>query len=97
MRPRHVNGSPVHAYVLMELGRAYFEDAANVKALVVIGAASWFRLGVDRFPAVDLPTVTVRVEDFAGRFPWIPAIATCFSPGRSAASIAAATQLELAR
>src|SRR5437868_2076558 len=31
-------------------------------ALVVVGAASYFRLGVDRFPAVDLPTVTVRVE-----------------------------------
>jgi HAE1 family hydrophobic/amphiphilic exporter-1 len=33
-----------------------------VMALVVIGAASWFRLGVDRFPSVDLPTVTVRTE-----------------------------------
>ncbi|PYO07027.1 MAG: AcrB/AcrD/AcrF family protein [Candidatus Rokuibacteriota bacterium] len=33
-----------------------------VMALVVIGAASWMRLGVDRFPAVDLPTVSVRVE-----------------------------------
>src|SRR6059036_3957742 len=33
-----------------------------VMALVVVGAASWFRLGVDRFPAVDLPTVNVRVE-----------------------------------
>jgi hydrophobic/amphiphilic exporter-1 (mainly G- bacteria), HAE1 family len=33
-----------------------------VMALVVVGAASWFRLGVDRFPSVDLPTVTVRVE-----------------------------------
>jgi HAE1 family hydrophobic/amphiphilic exporter-1 len=33
-----------------------------VMALVVVGAASWFRLGVDRFPAVDLPTVTVRTE-----------------------------------
>ncbi len=33
-----------------------------VMAFVVVGAASWFRLGVDRFPAVDLPTVTVRVE-----------------------------------
>src|SRR5215468_9418180 len=33
-----------------------------VMALVVVGAASWFRLGVDRFPAVDLPSVTVRVE-----------------------------------
>jgi hydrophobic/amphiphilic exporter-1 (mainly G- bacteria), HAE1 family len=33
-----------------------------VMALVVVGAASWFKLGVDRFPAVDLPTVTVRTE-----------------------------------
>jgi len=33
-----------------------------VMALVVVGAASYFRLGVDRFPAVDLPTVTVRIE-----------------------------------
>ncbi len=33
-----------------------------VMALVVVGAASWFRLGVDRFPSVDLPTVIVRVE-----------------------------------
>jgi len=31
-----------------------------VLALVVVGAASYFRLGVDRFPAVDLPTVMVR-------------------------------------
>jgi len=33
-----------------------------VMAFVVVGAASWFRLGVDRFPTVDLPTVSVRVE-----------------------------------
>ena len=33
-----------------------------IMALVVIGTASYFRLGVDRFPSVDLPTVTVRVE-----------------------------------
>jgi hydrophobic/amphiphilic exporter-1 (mainly G- bacteria), HAE1 family len=33
-----------------------------IMAFVVVGAASWFRLGVDRFPAVDLPTVNVRVE-----------------------------------
>src|ERR1700741_1294405 len=36
--------------------------AMLVMAFVVIGTASWFRLGVDRFPAVDLPTVNVRVE-----------------------------------
>ena len=35
-------------------------------ALVVVGAACWFRLGVDRFPSVDLPTVTVR-DGAAGR------------------------------
>ena len=28
-------------------------------ALVVIGIASYFRLGVDRYPSVDLPTVRV--------------------------------------
>ena len=32
-----------------------------VLALVVAGAASYFRLGVDRFPSVDLPTVRVSV------------------------------------
>ncbi len=31
-----------------------------ILALVVVGAASSFRLGVDRFPSVDLPTVSVR-------------------------------------
>jgi HAE1 family hydrophobic/amphiphilic exporter-1 len=31
-----------------------------VMAMVVIGIASYFRLGVDRFPAMDLPTVLVR-------------------------------------
>ncbi len=34
--------------------------AMLILALVVVGAASYFRLGVDRFPAVDLPTVTIR-------------------------------------
>ncbi|MEO8504765.1 MAG: efflux RND transporter permease subunit [Acidobacteriota bacterium] len=33
-----------------------------ILALVVVGAASYFRLGVDRFPSVDLPTVTVRTS-----------------------------------
>jgi HAE1 family hydrophobic/amphiphilic exporter-1 len=32
-----------------------------VLSLVVIGAAGFFKLGVDRFPSVDLPTVSVRV------------------------------------
>jgi HAE1 family hydrophobic/amphiphilic exporter-1 len=31
-----------------------------ILALVVVGAASYQRLGVDRFPSVDLPTVSVR-------------------------------------
>ena len=31
-----------------------------VLSLVVVGAASFFKLGVDRFPSVDLPTVSVR-------------------------------------
>src|SRR5581483_1726213 len=33
-----------------------------VLSLVVVGAAAWFRLGVDRFPVVDLPTILVRTE-----------------------------------
>jgi HAE1 family hydrophobic/amphiphilic exporter-1 len=32
-----------------------------ILSLVVVCAAGFFRLGVDRFPAVDLPTVSVRV------------------------------------
>jgi HAE1 family hydrophobic/amphiphilic exporter-1 len=31
-----------------------------VMALVVVGASGYFKLGVDRFPSVDLPTVSVR-------------------------------------
>ncbi|HEY7543700.1 MAG TPA: efflux RND transporter permease subunit [Blastocatellia bacterium] len=33
-----------------------------VLALVVIGAASYFRLGVDRFPSIDIPNVSVRTS-----------------------------------
>lgn len=33
-----------------------------VLSLVVVGSASYFRLGVDRFPSVDLPTVSVRTN-----------------------------------
>src|ERR1044071_3558772 len=36
--------------------------AMIVLALVVVGTASYFRLGVDRFPSVDLPTVSVRTN-----------------------------------
>jgi hydrophobic/amphiphilic exporter-1 (mainly G- bacteria), HAE1 family len=31
-----------------------------VMSLVVVGGASYFKLGVDRFPSVDLPTISVR-------------------------------------
>ena len=34
--------------------------AMLILALVVVGAAAYFQLGVDRFPSVDLPTVSVR-------------------------------------
>ena len=33
-----------------------------ILALTVVGAAGYFRLGVDRFPEVDLPTVSVRTS-----------------------------------
>jgi len=33
-----------------------------VMSLVVVGTASYFKLGVDRFPSVDLPTVAVRTS-----------------------------------
>ncbi len=33
-----------------------------ILSLVVVGAASFFQLGVDRFPSVDLPTVSVRTS-----------------------------------
>jgi len=33
-----------------------------ILSLVVVGAASYFNLGVDRFPAVDLPTVRVSTR-----------------------------------
>jgi len=33
-----------------------------VLSLVVVGAAGFFKLGVDRFPSVDLPTISVRTS-----------------------------------
>src|ERR1044072_955460 len=36
--------------------------AMIVLSLVVVGAASYFKLGVDRFPSVDLPTVSIRTS-----------------------------------
>src|SRR5262245_54091707 len=35
--------------------------AMIILSLVVVGAASYFKLGVDRFPSIDLPTVTIRL------------------------------------
>ena len=32
-----------------------------ILSLVVVGAASYFKLGLDRFPSIDLPTVTIRL------------------------------------
>jgi hydrophobic/amphiphilic exporter-1 (mainly G- bacteria), HAE1 family len=34
--------------------------AMLILAMVVVGAASYYRLGVDRLPSVDLPTVSIR-------------------------------------
>ncbi|MGH9941624.1 MAG: efflux RND transporter permease subunit, partial [Pyrinomonadaceae bacterium] len=36
--------------------------AMIILSLVVVGASSYFSLGVDRFPSVDLPTVSVRTN-----------------------------------
>src|ERR687894_1214606 len=36
--------------------------AMIVLSLVVVGSAAYFNLGVDRFPSVDLPTVSVRTQ-----------------------------------
>ena len=36
--------------------------AMLILSLVVVGAVSWMRLGVDRFPLVDLPTVMIRTQ-----------------------------------
>jgi HAE1 family hydrophobic/amphiphilic exporter-1 len=36
--------------------------AMLILALCVVGGASYFRLGVDRFPSVDLPTVSIRTQ-----------------------------------
>ena len=33
-----------------------------ILALVVVGASAYFRLGLDRFPSVDLPTVSIRTS-----------------------------------
>jgi HAE1 family hydrophobic/amphiphilic exporter-1 len=41
--------------------------AMMICALVVVGAASFVRLGVDRFPVIDLPNVMVRTSLPAAR------------------------------
>src|ERR1043165_5329804 len=33
-----------------------------ILALVVVGAASYFKLGVDRFPSIDIPTLRVSTR-----------------------------------
>jgi HAE1 family hydrophobic/amphiphilic exporter-1 len=35
--------------------------AMIILSLVVVGATSYSKLGVDRFPTIDLPTVTIRM------------------------------------
>ncbi len=36
--------------------------AMIIMALVVVGATAYTRLGIDRFPSVDLPTVSIRTQ-----------------------------------
>lgn len=36
--------------------------AMIILALVVVGGASYFKLGVDRFPSIEIPSVTVRMS-----------------------------------
>src|SRR3954462_3838465 len=36
--------------------------AMLILSLVVVGSVSYFKLGVDRFPSVDLPTVNIRTS-----------------------------------
>ena len=33
-----------------------------ILALAVVGLTGYFRLGIDRFPSVDLPTVIIRTQ-----------------------------------
>ena len=41
--------------------------AMIILSLVVVGAASYFRLGVDRFPSVDLPNVIAQIQASFGQ------------------------------
>ena len=49
----------MHALAALCIRRPVFASML-VLALVVVGAAAWTGLGVDRFPSVDLPTLRVR-------------------------------------
>jgi HAE1 family hydrophobic/amphiphilic exporter-1 len=49
----------VHKLVELCIRRPVFASML-IATLVVVGVSSYFRLGVDRFPSVDLPTVSVR-------------------------------------
>jgi HAE1 family hydrophobic/amphiphilic exporter-1 len=49
----------VHKLVDLCIRRPVFASML-IATLVVVGISSYFRLGVDRFPSVDLPTVSVR-------------------------------------
>src|SRR5688572_8555868 len=42
--------------------------AMIILALVVVGANSYFKLGVDRFPTIDVPTIFIRTS-LAGASP----------------------------
>ncbi len=49
----------MHALAALCIRRPVFASML-ILTLVVIGGASYLRLGVDRYPSVDVPTVTVR-------------------------------------
>ncbi len=49
----------MHTLVDLCIRRPVFASML-IATLVVVGMSSYFRLGVDRFPSVDLPTVSVR-------------------------------------
>ena len=51
-----------HAEARRNLHRRPVFATMMILALVVVGAAAYAQLGVDRFPSVDLPTVSVRTS-----------------------------------
>src|SRR3954449_1191543 len=50
--------------------------AMIVLSLVVVGTASYFKLGVDRFPSVDVPTISVRTGLPGGSPPEVETLVT---------------------